>query len=136
MNFEVDKEGFVTYDDGAEETYDSRMRDVDVLLDMLKVLGRVIGPVVWSHSSRSWIRSADYYAEADDGMADDDGTAEDTSPPTPPPAEYVQMDDGMADDDGTAEDTPPPTTPPPDQVHDSADTPTTDEKTPDNTPPE
>ena len=107
MNFEVDKEGFLPYD-AADDNYDFRMRDVDVLLDMLKVLGQVVGPVVWSHTSQAWMRSTDYYAETDDGTADD----------------------------GTADDTPPPTTPPPDGVHDSEDTHPTDEKTQDNTPPE
>ena len=106
MNFEVNKDGFLPYD-AADELYDYRMRDVDVLLDMLKVLEQVVGPIVWSHTSQAWVREADYYAETDDGT-----------------------------DHGTADDTPPPTTPPPEQVHDSVDTHPTDEKTPDNTPPE
>jgi len=138
MNFEVDKDGFLPYDP-EDEMYDYRLRDADLLLDMLNVLAQVVGPVVWSPTSQAWVREADYYAETDDGTDDgtdfgtDDGSADDTPPPTTPPTDYYAETDAETDDgtdDGSEDDTPPPTTPPPEQVHDSVQTPPTDEKTP------
>ena len=110
-------EGFLPED--PEDSMEERQRQMDILIDLMAMLGMVMGPVVWSAESQTWVLAA-----AGEQPPNPETPAEDDPPPTdgappednPPPTDGAPADDDPPPTDGAPPgDDPPPTTLPADE---------------------